>query len=400
MNRPGFRILFLVAALALAGMQNAAAADVVVQPAAGSGFVVKDSTGAQVRLRVDEGGNIVMPVLVNGTQQSLPVCYDSASGQLGPCSGSGNSASYSAGTGLALNGSAFSVAPTYQLPQGCASSQIAQWNGMSWVCTDAPSGGSDFALPYSGTTATTGAAFSVANTSGQTGVRGINGTGSGTAGWPAAIWGDAAAAVGVLGTSSNGNGVQGVTGSDAAAGVAGSSNGGPGISGESANFDGVHGHTSSNNHVGVAGFADQGTAGGVLGGASSGTGVAGVSQDGIGVSGHSDHGYAFVAYGPAQQGLNQGGWVKAAVVVDQTQVVRCFNSQLAANSAAVVPCGIAVSGAFSYSGGDDEIYLDFNFPVDGRFVSVTGTNFQGLATAGNRITLKFHPAGAFHLIVY
>ena len=38
------------------------AADVVVQPAAGSGFAVKDSTGTQLRLRVDENGNIVMPV--------------------------------------------------------------------------------------------------------------------------------------------------------------------------------------------------------------------------------------------------------------------------------------------------------------------------------------------------
>ena len=42
--------------------------------------------------------------------------------------------SYSAGTGLALAGSSFSVAPTFRLPQGCSNDQIARWNGSSWVC--------------------------------------------------------------------------------------------------------------------------------------------------------------------------------------------------------------------------------------------------------------------------
>lgn len=43
---------------------------------------------------------------------------------------------YTAGTGLALDGSSFSVAPTYRLPQSCANGQIAKWNGASWSCGD------------------------------------------------------------------------------------------------------------------------------------------------------------------------------------------------------------------------------------------------------------------------
>ncbi|MDQ7029822.1 MAG: hypothetical protein Q9O62_08615 [Ardenticatenia bacterium] len=41
---------------------------------------------------------------------------------------------YSAGTGLALSGTTFSVAPTYRLPQSCNNGQIAEWNGSQWVC--------------------------------------------------------------------------------------------------------------------------------------------------------------------------------------------------------------------------------------------------------------------------
>jgi hypothetical protein len=41
---------------------------------------------------------------------------------------------YSAGTGLSLSGTAFSVAAAYRLPQSCASGQIAEWNGTAWVC--------------------------------------------------------------------------------------------------------------------------------------------------------------------------------------------------------------------------------------------------------------------------
>ena len=48
---------------------------------------------------------------------------------------------YSAGTGLGLTGTAFSVAQSYRLPQGCTGGKIAEWNGSAWVCADDDSGG-------------------------------------------------------------------------------------------------------------------------------------------------------------------------------------------------------------------------------------------------------------------
>ncbi len=41
---------------------------------------------------------------------------------------------YSAGTGLALIGTQFSVAAPYQLPQTCTAGQLPQWNGAAWSC--------------------------------------------------------------------------------------------------------------------------------------------------------------------------------------------------------------------------------------------------------------------------
>jgi len=42
--------------------------------------------------------------------------------------------SYSAGTGLALVGTQFSLSTPYQLPQTCANGQMPQWNGAAWGC--------------------------------------------------------------------------------------------------------------------------------------------------------------------------------------------------------------------------------------------------------------------------
>jgi len=41
---------------------------------------------------------------------------------------------YSAGTGLALTGTTFSVGGSYRLPQSCSNGQIAEWNGSAWAC--------------------------------------------------------------------------------------------------------------------------------------------------------------------------------------------------------------------------------------------------------------------------
>ena len=47
---------------------------------------------------------------------------------------------YTAGTGLGLAGTEFSVATTYRLPQTCGDGQIAEWNGADWACGDDDTG--------------------------------------------------------------------------------------------------------------------------------------------------------------------------------------------------------------------------------------------------------------------
>jgi len=113
-------------------MHSVRAADITVQPAAGSGFVIKDTAGSSERLRVQESGLISLPSVPGAPTQSQGLCM-SAGGQLGPCSG-GTGGSYTAATGLTLSGTTFSVAPTYRLPQGCTANQIAQWDGAAWNC--------------------------------------------------------------------------------------------------------------------------------------------------------------------------------------------------------------------------------------------------------------------------
>jgi hypothetical protein len=43
---------------------------------------------------------------------------------------------YSAGTGLSLYDSQFSLGTPYRLPQACGNGQIAEWNGSIWACGD------------------------------------------------------------------------------------------------------------------------------------------------------------------------------------------------------------------------------------------------------------------------
>ncbi len=145
-----------IGAALLAGTFATHAADVTVQPATGNGFVVRDAAGANERLRVQESGAITLPSLPGAIAQSTGVCMNGA-GLLGPCSGgSGSGPAYTAATGLSLNGTTFSVAPTYQLPQGCAANQIAQWNGTGWACANSatlPAGTANQTLRYDASTA-------------------------------------------------------------------------------------------------------------------------------------------------------------------------------------------------------------------------------------------------------
>jgi hypothetical protein len=115
-----------------------AAADVTVQPVAGSGFVVKDSGGASDRFRVQDNGQVSLPAVPGAATQAQSLCI-AASGLLGPCAGGGGG--YSAGTGLSLTGQTFSVAAPYQLPQACGANQVAQWSGSAWICGSGGGGG-------------------------------------------------------------------------------------------------------------------------------------------------------------------------------------------------------------------------------------------------------------------
>ncbi|QIL68954.1 hypothetical protein G7048_00230 [Diaphorobacter sp. HDW4B] len=63
----------------------ATAADVVVQPSAGSGFVVKDSLGGVVRLSVKEDGTIAIPGWSGLPVRPTNMCIEIMSGQIGPC---------------------------------------------------------------------------------------------------------------------------------------------------------------------------------------------------------------------------------------------------------------------------------------------------------------------------
>jgi hypothetical protein len=82
------RPLFLLALLAVSfvGGLSAQAADITVAPPAASGFVVKDATGAQDRFRVQESsGAVLAPSLSSAAPVNTVLCFDTGTGQLGPC---------------------------------------------------------------------------------------------------------------------------------------------------------------------------------------------------------------------------------------------------------------------------------------------------------------------------
>ncbi len=64
-----------------------------------------------------------------------------------------NVSTYTAGAGLILSGTAFSLADTFRLPQGCANGGIAEWNGVAWLCgvdDTGSGGGGDITAVYAG----------------------------------------------------------------------------------------------------------------------------------------------------------------------------------------------------------------------------------------------------------
>jgi hypothetical protein len=225
------------------------------------------------------------------------------------------------------------------------------------------------------------------NTGGGKGVFGASATGQGVAGQSTS--GD-----GMTGNSATGSGVYGQTagasGQSGAAGVWGDSHDYYGIWGTSISGDGVHGNTNSaaGNMSGVAGIgggANTGvtglsTSGNGVQGLTAGTGVSGVyghNTTGYGVYGRSDSGYAMGTDGPVFQAANQGGWVKAMVVVEPSvfssqHIYHCFNSQLPAAQASTPPCGMVESEPTS-----GQIIIDVGFDVTQRFPVAT------IQSAGN-----------------
>ena len=52
-----------------------------------------------------------------------------------------NDTTYTAGTGLTLSGTQFSLQGSYRLPQGCSNGQVPKWNGSRWTCANDEAGG-------------------------------------------------------------------------------------------------------------------------------------------------------------------------------------------------------------------------------------------------------------------
>ncbi len=77
---------------------------------------------------------------------------------------------YTAGTGLSLSGTEFSIATAYRLPQACAGGQIAEWNAGAgrWQCGDDDTGGSGGSFwSLTGNSGTTPGTHFVGTTDGQ-----------------------------------------------------------------------------------------------------------------------------------------------------------------------------------------------------------------------------------------
>lgn len=163
--------------------------------------------------------------------------------------------------------------------------------------------------------------------------------------------------LGVLSTSPDNHGIEGVTNSSSASGLVGENTSGTGT--------GVYGTAGG---VGVYGTTSN----------ASGYGVTGVNTatGGIGIHGSAPNGDGFYTENNVQQDRSAGGWVKAMALVTQNGIAECFNSTLIGAPATVPPCG------FTFSVYEVGIYVvDFGFEVDDRFISTTATQGTSLSSA-------------------
>ncbi|MBF5004378.1 hypothetical protein [Diaphorobacter caeni] len=168
------------------------AADVVVQPSAGSGLVVKDSVGSTVRFRVQEDGKISIPGWSGLPGQATQMCIDLIQGFIGPCPPpvAGFSLPYSATVNNVLT--LFDVTQT----------------GAGGALRGAINNGSSTVPTVIATSNGIGSGLQVQLTNASNGARGVDVMQAGVG-------------PGVFATSAGGNAVWGIAGSISAAGVIG-----------------------------------------------------------------------------------------------------------------------------------------------------------------------------------
>ncbi len=140
----------------------ALAADVVVTPSAGSGFVVKDNTGASDRLRVSEAGAVSVPAVPAAATQTTAVCM-SAVGLLGPCGAAATSLPISGTSGvdtplIALTQSSNTVTVGPLIGNGPSAARFVTSGGTNWPTVAIDNAGRGSALDLSMSNPASGAA--------------------------------------------------------------------------------------------------------------------------------------------------------------------------------------------------------------------------------------------------
>jgi hypothetical protein len=84
----------------------------------------------------DGAGSGLDADLLDGQQGAYYRAWGNLTGVPGEIADGDDDTTYSAGTGLDLTGTQFSVGTTYRFPQSCGPGQIAEWNGSVWACGD------------------------------------------------------------------------------------------------------------------------------------------------------------------------------------------------------------------------------------------------------------------------
>ena len=240
---------------------EARAQDVTVTPASGGGFVVNNSAGAP-QFTIDASGKFLLPALAAAPTQSSALCFNSVSGQLGPCG--------------ALPGGATGPTGPTGATGATGSAGIAGATG----ATGATGSGSTGATGATGVTGAAGATGSTgpagaAGPTGATGVAGPAGTTGATGSTGPAGAAGPTGATGLAGPAGT-TGATGATGSQGLAGVTGAT-GATGSTGP-AGATGPNGSTGAQGATGAQGPTGATGATGAVGatGATGATGAAGV----------------------------------------------------------------------------------------------------------------------------